>query len=87
MPTVLKMREEDYFLQEIATELGFEHKQIVKLVTRYNRKQRLGESMPKRRGQSLGTVPETKQAMRRRIKQLEREVELLRYFLQAAGRR
>lgn len=85
--TVLKMKEEGYTHQEIAKKLGFEYIQIKKLVYRYNRKQRLGEPFPKRRGRQPKGTPETKQEMVRRIAALEREVELLRSFLQAAGRR
>ena len=87
LPTVLKLRQEGYLLDEIARELGFEYLQIKRLICRYNRKQRLSEPVPKRRGRPPTQAPETKQVMQRRIEQLECEVELLRSFLQAAGRR
>ena len=85
--TVLKMRESGYMVGEIAKKLGFERIQIERLLHRHSRKQRLGEPVPKRKGRPPSSTLQTKQDMRRRIISLEREVELLRSFLQAAGRR
>ena len=78
------MREQGKTRQEIANTLGLTKVQIKNWVRRYNREPKI--SIPKKRGRPR-TSPFTKQReMELRIKELEREVDLYRSFLQAAGR-
>ena len=85
-PKILRMREEGRTRQEIADTLGLEKKQIANWVTRYNRRQ---ESMPivRKRGRPRERPLSEPEAMAQRIRELEREVDLYRSFLQAVGRR
>jgi len=72
--------------REIAVALGLELKQIENFITRYNKRQRIGGMLSKRRGRPRKYPPTTQEEMALRIKELEREVALLRSFLRAAGR-
>jgi len=83
---VLEMRAQGYLLREIAEQLGFDVKQIKKLVERHNKKQREGIKIPKRKGRPRVHPLSRQHELEMRIKELEREVELYRSFLQAAGR-
>lgn len=82
---VLAMREQGYTLQKIADELGYDYIQIKALLYRYGAKQR-NSSTPKAKGRprTQGLTEEQKKDLK--IKKLEMEVDLLRSFLQAAGR-
>ena len=82
---VLELREQGYTLREISQQLGFEHIQIERLIKRFNKKQRTPiASQPKGRPCVRKLTADQKKDLR--IRQLEREVELYRSFLQAAGR-
>jgi orotate phosphoribosyltransferase-like protein len=82
---VLELKEQGYTRRQIGEKLGFEFEQIKELLKRYYRNQRKGAiSTPKGRPRCRALT--TMQEKDLRIKQLEREVELYRSFLQAAGR-
>jgi len=83
---IIEMRQQGRTRQEIADELGLEKVQIKNWINRYNRKQTKLPVPPKRKGRSRKKPIDEKEAMVLRIRELEREVELYRSFLQAAGR-
>ncbi len=85
-PVIVQMREEGRTRQEIADALGLEKKQITNWVTRYNHRQ---ERIPvaRKKGQPRKRSMSEPEAMAARIRELEREVDLYRSFLQAVGRR
>lgn len=84
---IQQMRQEGRTRQEIADSLGLEKAQIKNWISRYNRRQEKGPVIPRRRGRPRKQPVNTSEAMALRIQELEREVELYRSFLQAAGRR
>lgn len=85
-PAILQMREEGRTRQEIADELRLEKKQITNWVTRYNhRQERI--PVPRKKGRPRKRPLSEPEAMALRIRELEREVNLYRSFLQAIGRR
>ena len=79
---ILKMREVGKSRAEIAEELGISKKQIENWVTRYNKRKSKGIVIPLRRGRQR-TRPLTAEE---RVLELERELELYKSFLHAAGR-
>jgi len=83
---ILQMRKEGRTRQEIANALGFEKVQIKTWITRYNRRQAKPSAPPKKKGRPRKHPLSETHAMALRIRELEREVELYRSFLQAAGR-
>ncbi len=85
-PVILRMREEGRTRQEIADALGLEKKQVKGWVNRYNRRQ---EKLPVvgKKGRPRKRPLSEPEAMAARIRELEREVDLYRSFLQAIGRR
>ena len=85
-PIILQMREDGRTRQEIANALGLEKKQITNWVTRYNRRQ---EKQPivRKKGRPRKRPMNEPEAMALRIRELEREVDLYRSFLQVVGRR
>jgi predicted ArsR family transcriptional regulator len=85
--TILHMKGEGKTRQEIADALGLEKLQIKEFIKRHNRQLREGIIAPGRRGRPYKRTPATSEVMALRIKDLEREVALLRSFLHAAGRR
>ena len=86
LPRVLGMRENGYTYRMIAEELGFSMDQIKRLLERYNRKQRKPQKIPLKRGRPRTRPLVGEQEYMERIKQLEMGNDLLRSFLQAAGR-
>ena len=82
---VLELREKGYTQREIGKLLGYRKEQISKLIERYNRKRREG-TLSRSKGRPRTRVRTVAEERELRIKQLEREVELYRAFLQAAGR-
>ena len=80
--TIHELRQQGKTNREVATELGVTLRQIEQFIARHNRRQRAGISEPKRRGRPRKTA----MTAETRIKELEREVALLRSFLHAAGR-
>jgi len=70
----------------ITEELGFSMEQIKKLIERYNRNQHKPQKVPLKRGRPRIRPLVGEQEYLERIKQLEMEIDLLRSFLQAAGR-
>ena len=85
-PVICKMREEGRTRQEIADTLGLEKGQIKNWVNRYNKRQGQLPNVPKK-GRPRKRPLSEPEAMALRIRELEREVELYRSFLQAVGRR
>ena len=85
-PMIIKMRKEGRTRQEIADALGLEMVQIKNWINRYNRRQSKVLEPPKKKGRPRKKPMSEQHAMELRIKELEREVDLYRSFLQAAGR-
>ena len=85
-PIIIKMRNEGYTRQQIADALGLKKAQIKNWINRYNHRQKGLPKVPKRRGRPRKRPVSETEAMVFRIRELEREVELYRSFLQAAGR-
>jgi len=83
---ILRMRKEGRTRQEIANALNLDKVQIKNWIWRFNRKQAKPPAIPKRKGRPRKRPITEPQAMALRIRELEREVELYRSFLQAAGR-
>ena len=86
-PQILELRIAGKTRQEIADELGLTKQQIKDWINRYNRRQKTFPSVGKRKGRPRKRPMTEPEAMALRIRQLERDVELYRSFLQAAGRR
>jgi len=83
---IQRMRKEGQTRREIAKELGLNKVQIKNFINRHNRRQRAGIKMPKRKGRPRKRPITTSEEMTLKVKELEREVALLRSFLHAAGR-
>lgn len=83
---ILELKEQGYTKRQLGEQLGFDYQQIKELLKRYYRKQRKGISVSRPKGRPRCRELTTTQEKDLRIKQLEREVELYRSFLQAAGR-
>ena len=86
LPKVLEMKESGYTHRMIAEELGLSMDQIKRLLERYRRKQREPVKIPLKRGRPRKRPISTEEAYQQKIKHLEMENDLLRAFLQAAGR-
>ena len=86
LPKVLEMKENGYTHRMIAEELGLSMDQVKRLLERYRRKQREPGKIPLKRGRLRKRPISTEEAYQQKIKQLEMENDLLRSFLQAAGR-
>ena len=85
-PIIIKMRNEGYTRQQIADALGLEKIQIKNWVKSFNHRKNALPKVPSRRGRPQTRPISTPEALALRIQELEREVELYRSFLQAAGR-
>ena len=85
-PIIMRMRREGCTRQQIADDLGLEKVQIKNWINRYNHCKRALPKAPRHRGRPRKRPISEAQAMALRISELEREVELYRSFLQAAGR-
>ena len=85
-PIIIRMRNEGYTRQQIADALGLEKSQIKNWINRYNHRQKALPKVCSRRGRPRTRPISTQEALTLRIKELEREVELYRSFLQAVGR-
>jgi|GEM_PF-5071852 len=73
--------------KEIAARLCMPYKTVKNIITRENnQKKEHVIKVPMRRGRPRKTPITMEQAMKLRIKELEREVELYKSFLQAVGR-
>ena len=86
LPKVLELKKQGYTHQRIGEELGYTKVQIKKLVERYNRKQHNPIKISIKRGRPRKRPISTEEEYQQRIRQLEMENDLLRFFLQAAGR-
>jgi transposase len=84
---VLEMKEQGITHKAIGEKYGLTKIQIKKLVESYNRKSRNPIAVPKRRGRPRKNPITNQREMEVEIKRLKMEVDLLRSFLQAAGRR
>ena len=83
---VLELKGQGFTKRQIGEQLGFDQLQIKELLKRYYRKQRNPVLFIKAKGRPRKRPLTTAQEKDLRIKQLEREVELYRSFLQVAGR-
>ncbi|WP_413778479.1 transposase [Anaeroselena agilis] len=83
---ILQMRQDGRTRREIADALGLEKVQIKNWINRYNRRQTTLPASPKKKGRPRKSPITAHHAMELRIRELEREVELYRSFLHAAGR-
>ena len=86
LPRVLELKESGYTHRMIGDELGYTQEQIKELVKRYHRQQRHPIQTLRKRGRSRKRPMSTEEEYQQRIKRLEMENDLLRSFLQAAGR-
>jgi transposase-like protein len=86
-PEILRMRNEGRTRQEIANALGLEKEQIKNWVKRYNHRQSKPAEITKQKGRPRTRPLSEPEAMAVRIRELERDVDLYRSFLQAVGRR
>lgn len=86
-PEIKQMRQEGRSRQEIADTLGLGKVQVKNWINRYNRRQSEPVKITKRKGRPRTRPLSEPEAMAIRIRELEREVELYRSFLQAVGRR
>lgn len=87
--TILQLKAQGKTNREIGQKYGLTKKQVINLITRYNRRtEKLQAGIPlKRRGRPPKTPPSTQKELKHEIKRLEMENALLRSFLQAVGRR
>ena len=85
-PRVLELKKQGYTRQMIGDELGYTKKQIKNLLYRQSRRKSRIQSIPKKCGRPRKRPISTEEGYQQRIKQLEMENDLLRSFLQAAGR-
>jgi len=83
---IMKMRSEGFTRQQIADALGLKKIQIKNWINRYNHRQNALPKPSRHRGRPRTRPITTPEALTLRIKELEREVELYRSFLQVAGR-
>ena len=86
LPRALELKEHGYTHRMIGDELGYTQEQIKELVKRYHRQQRHPIKALGKRGRPRKRPMSTEEEYQQRIKQLEMENDLLRSFLQAAGR-
>jgi len=86
LPKVLELKKQGYTHQMIGEQLGYSKVQIKKLVERYNKKENSPIKISIKRGRPRKRPIATEEGCQQRIKQLEMENDLLRSFLQAAGR-
>lgn len=85
---ILQDKEAGLTHREIAGKLGLEMSQVKKLAERQRIKERkcISRITSKHRGRPRKTPLTTEHELRLRIKELEREIELYKSFLHAAGR-
>ena len=86
IPQVLELRTKGYTLRKIGEELGYTKKQIKNLLYRQRGNTERIFSISRKRGRPRKRPISTEEEYQQRIKQLEMENDLLRSFLQAAGR-
>ena len=86
LPRALELKEHGYTHRMIGDELGYTREQIKELVKRYHTQQRHPIQTLRKRGRPRKKPISTEKEYQQRIKQLEMENDLLRSFLQAAGR-
>jgi hypothetical protein len=86
---MLQMRENGQTHRQVAESTGYTKKQVDKFFERQNKKARMGEvpGISKQKGRPRKTPLTSEHKLELRIKELEREVELYKSFLQVAGRR
>jgi hypothetical protein len=86
MPQVLELKKQGYTLQMIGDKFGYTKKQIKNLLYRQRKSKSWIMSFSRKRGRPRIRPISTEEEYQQRIKQLEMENDLLRSFLQAAGR-
>jgi IS30 family transposase len=84
-----RLHNEGLSYREVGEYLGYKRMQVKEYFHRLHIKERAGTSLdiPKRKGRPRKNPLTLQRAYELRIKELERENELLRSFLHAAGRR
>ncbi len=83
---VLELKKQGYTRQMIGDELGYTKIQIKNLLFRQRISRSGNTAIPAKRGRPRKRPFSTEEEYQQRIKQLEMENDLLRSFLQAAGR-
>ena len=86
LPQVMELRKRGYTRQMIGDELGYTKEQIKNLLSRQRASKSRKITIPAKRGRPRKRSFSTEEEYQQRIKQLEMENDLLRSFLQAAGR-
>ncbi len=84
---VLKMKEQGMTHRAIGEKYGLTKTQVKKLVERYNKSEHALPNKPRPKGRPRKRPLTAEEDYIQEIKRLKMEVELLRSFLQAAGRR
>lgn len=87
LPKALELEAQGYTHRMVAAELGYTYEQIKTLFKRYHKNQRNASYVPSKRGRPRKRPLSSEEGYKKRIKQLEMENELLRTFLQVAGRK
>ena len=87
LPKTLELDARGYTHRMVAEELGYTQEQIKRLIKRYHKKQREEAPVPAKRGRPRTRPISSEEEYKKRIEQLEMGNELLRSFLQVAGRR
>jgi len=86
LPLVMLLKQQGYTRQMIGDELGYTKIQIKNLLSRQRISKSRKATIPAKRGRPRKRPISTEEGYQKRIKQLEMENDLLRSFLQAAGR-
>jgi len=86
LPLVMMLKQQGYTRQMIGDELGYTKKQIKNLLYRQRKSKSGIIPIPRKNGRPRKRPITTGEEYQQRIKQLEMENDLLRSFLQAAGR-
>jgi hypothetical protein len=86
MSQVMELRSQGYTRQMIGDELGYTKIQIKNLLSRHRMSKSKNTTIPAKRGRPRKRPLSTEEEYRQRIIQLGMENDLLRSFLQAAGR-
>ena len=86
LPKIEEMLEAGKTQREVENHFGLTGKRTIHELLKRERRKKRQKTIPARRGQPSSLAPRTKQQYEKRIERLERDNELLRSFLHAAGR-
>ena len=89
LPSILAMKEKGYTYRQIADQLGLKKEQVEELCKRERRKEReiAHGYVPRPKGRPRKTPATQDDLQKKRIAELEMEVELLKNFLSECGRK